>query len=409
MSPVARPAAGISFLVGCSALKTSPPQSERPEIAFTSACNRLWDGKQACGQGDSGGCWWVKMCSKSCDNLRVACTPVPEDCFKSLQGGSAPTMCLRDGEDLMSESFRQTGSFPDCFSLAAWWETLPDRSSDPANRGLAGVYEPSARQQNEGLELGAQRKADGSRGVFVDIGANIGACLMSMLARPDVGSTVAFEPSPANLFYLTSSAAILPQERRDRLFVYTEALGDGPGTHYMYTQKNNAGNSVLDTAEGTQELWGDSGGSLGRDSDPAFTVNTTTLDEIFMRPGTKPPYIHLLKIDAQGYEPKILKGAVKLFESGAINAVKLELDSKALKAQGSSPAEYLNMYIDMRYEFYSLGGARADAKPYTDRELRGLACKRTHSGEFYADVIALRKLPGEPMTQVHVDCSLHHR
>ena len=44
----------------------------------------------------------------------------------------------------------------------------------------------------------------GALGVYLDIGANIGACIMTMLLASDA-FIVAFEPNPANLFRLTST------------------------------------------------------------------------------------------------------------------------------------------------------------------------------------------------------------
>eukprot|EP00971_Amphidinium_carterae_P312235 6206097-Amphidinium_carterae.1 len=44
----------------------------------------------------------------------------------------------------------------------------------------------------------------------MDIGANIGGCLLQMLARPDVNAALGFEPSASNLFYLTSSLMLNP-------------------------------------------------------------------------------------------------------------------------------------------------------------------------------------------------------
>jgi len=64
------------------------------------------------------------------------------------------------------------------------------------------------------------------------------------------------------------------------------------------------------------------------------------------------PYIHLMKMDAQGFEVNILHGASKLFASGAVNAVKFELATAWLVKQGTSSAEYLNTYMRYGFQIY---------------------------------------------------------
>ena len=51
---------------------------------------------------------------------------------------------------------------------------------------------------------------------------------------------------------------------------------------------------------------------------------TRTLDVAYMSSG-KPPCVHLMKIDVQGYEGQILKGFSKLRSSRSTNAGKFEV------------------------------------------------------------------------------------
>jgi len=168
----------------------------------------------------------------------------------------------------------------------------------------------------------------------MDVGANIGACLLPMMAQPDVHSALAFEPNPANLFYLSNTLLSNPQIK-GKVELYPFALGDEDKTSPIYTEQGNAGNTVVGQATQT------SPSAVGK-------VDIKTFDEVLMQ-GDTPPYIHLMKMDAQGYEVKILQGASKLFSSGAVNAVKFELATDWLMKQGTSAAEYMNTY--MRYGF----------------------------------------------------------
>jgi len=50
-------------------------------------------------------------------------------------------------------------------------------------------------------------------GEYIEIGANIGACMMEMLTKTNAKITV-FEPNPVNLFCLTSTKERLPKKMR---------------------------------------------------------------------------------------------------------------------------------------------------------------------------------------------------
>merc|ERR1719316_1225865 len=98
-------------------------------------------------------------------------------------------MCLRNYSDVVSDQVKANGTWEDCPLLAALWASLPDRSR----------------------QFGAAAR----RGkLYVDIGANIGACLLPMMARPDMKDALAFEPSPRNLFYLTNSILANPEIKK---------------------------------------------------------------------------------------------------------------------------------------------------------------------------------------------------
>merc|ERR1719261_1004796 len=86
----------------------------------------------------------------------------------------------------------------------------------------------------------------------------------------------------------------------------------------------NAGNTVLDEAIGTAIT-----------DAQKVKAQTITLDEVFTH-GKQHPYIHLMKVDAQGFEVHILKGGRSLLASGAINAIKFELAPAFLLGQGRS-------------------------------------------------------------------------
>ena len=285
-------------------------------------CGKLWTGASVSGQDGGHKCH----------------TSLMED--RALGGGKAPSMCLREYADAVSDAVRSAGSWPDCPSLSELWTTLPNNA--------ARVGSPSCN-----ICPGSSRPPSSSK-LFVEVGANIGACTAQMLARPDVDMVVAWEPNPANLFYLTTT--VLNNGYNSKIALFTSGLGDAPGTHAIYAEAGNAGNTVVDSP-------------IHASRKPVGQIEIMTLDEAFMA-GGEPPYIHLMKIDAQGFETKILRGGQKLLKSGAVNAVKFELAEDWLVGHGSSGAELFSVFGSNSFDIHAGG----DQPALTREELRQIAC-----------------------------------
>jgi FkbM family methyltransferase len=140
---------------------------------------------------------------------------------------------------------------------------------------------------------------------FLDIGANIGSCTLLMAAHNI--PTVAFEPNPDNIYYLQQSVKSNPQFV-DIITVVECGVGDVQSTLPIYVQPGNAGNSVIGKAVYTSET-------------PSYEVIVDTLDNMLSHLTSIP----LIKIDAQGYEMKIVQGALNLIQRGKVSAYKLPL------------------------------------------------------------------------------------
>jgi FkbM family methyltransferase len=85
--------------------------------------------------------------------------------------------------------------------------------------------------------------------VYMDIGANIGACVMQVLFTTNA-TILAFEPNPRNLFRLTSTLINLPEELKNRVTLFPVALGDEPSTTSIVTSPVNAGNTQVRRSAG---------------------------------------------------------------------------------------------------------------------------------------------------------------
>ena len=212
----------------------------------------------------------------------------PRSCVKELH-----EMCLVPNEHI-SDTIGKLGHFPDCEWLVKAWRS----HDDPEMRG--------ARQPD----------------TFVDAGANIGACSLEMLLRTDA-RVVAFEPSPVNRFYLTRSlrmAAIRDPSISRRIVVVPFALG----AHYQQSQLHlsGGGSAVMPSIAG--------GGTTWNATNDTAAIEMRSLDDT-LAPDLR---IRLLKLDVQGYECEVLKGASRLLRSHRVLALTAEIDRALLGAQG---------------------------------------------------------------------------
>ena len=151
--------------------------------------------------------------------------------------------------------------------------------------------------------------------------------------------TVAFEPQPSNLYYLTNSLLALKEDERRLVTLHPTGLGSTRGSHVMFAQAGNEGNSVLDA------VVPDNDAQALEMGNHKYNVHVDTLDEVLWprerrESGHLPPNVPLLKLDVQGFEEKVLRGATHLLAARAIGAIKTELAGKWLRAQGTTPRRF---------------------------------------------------------------------
>jgi len=216
-------------------------------------------------------------------------------------------LCIRRESDMISNEIARTGRWSDCDGAVEAWR----RTMHP--------------------------------GLIVDIGANIGACALALL-HASGGPVAAFEPLPANLFYLTHS--IMASSLWRNITVYPVACGATPGLHALYTEPGNAGNSVIDATTG-----------IGNPSAAGTTIRVVACDDVLWPDrSVAAPRIAFLKLDAQGYEMEVLRGMRHLFEARAIRSLKAEFARDWLLDHGTTPAQYCGALRNYSFRlFYDVG------------------------------------------------------
>jgi FkbM family methyltransferase len=152
------------------------------------------------------------------------------------------------------------------------------------------------------------------RTVF-DVGANEGQTIRRFSQAFPEADIYSFEPDPATFRRLAAAAAGLPRVR-----AFNAALGREPGEAQLFRFGFDETNSLLPTAAGAESFVADAG--LLRESG-TVAVKVTTVDSVCEESGIS--RIDLLKIDTQGYEVEVLRGARRILSSGAVALVYAEV------------------------------------------------------------------------------------
>jgi FkbM family methyltransferase len=149
--------------------------------------------------------------------------------------------------------------------------------------------------------LGASRQGPT---VLLDVGANVGDWSAEALRLAPDSTTVeilAIEPSPATCAMLTARFG----DRRN-VAVHECALSAASGHAAFYSSSDGAGTNSLSPLSGpTTE-----------------TVRVMTMDELLLH--SAPGAVAMAKIDAEGADALILRGAERALTSGAIEVIQFE-------------------------------------------------------------------------------------
>jgi FkbM family methyltransferase len=155
---------------------------------------------------------------------------------------------------------------------------------------------------------------------------------MSKACGP-AGRVLALEPDPGNLRLCRRNLEINGRHNVELLPV---AASDRPGTMRLFLNEDNRGDHrVYDPGDGRQTL----------------DVSAVPLAEVLGDRGLWPT---LVKIDVQGWEPKVLAGALPVLRGQRPLVLISEFWTEGLVAAGSSAKEYLSMIDDLQLDLYEI-------------------------------------------------------
>jgi FkbM family methyltransferase len=163
--------------------------------------------------------------------------------------------------------------------------------------------------------------------VIFDVGAHTGA--ISKTYRELFPNAVihAFEPTPSGADRLRTTFA------SDHLFhVHEVALSDSVGEQEFHINESGSANSLLSTDSAVPTQW-----SSQQKATRKIAVRTATIDALCAANGIS--RIDALKIDVQGSENKVLRGAQRMLNSHAIKSVYVEMIVAPSYVGQSQPGE----------------------------------------------------------------------
>ncbi len=159
---------------------------------------------------------------------------------------------------------------------------------------------------------------------FADVGAHIGIySLTALRVLAGNGRVHAFEPSPRTFQILKDNIQVNGFLESGSVFLHPIAIAGEEGTAELTVYAANSGHNTLFGA--------DTGGER-------MAVRTRTLDAVLGAEAR----LDLVKIDAEGAEPGILRGMAKLFDRHPGVRVFFEFAPEHLRRAGVDPLQWVN-------------------------------------------------------------------
>lgn len=197
-------------------------------------------------------------------------------------------------------------------------------------------YHSIAHQRPNEAEFRLLQALLGRGGVFIDVGANVGAVCICAASTGLVSRVVAFEPSHR---YCSAWHKNMDVNRITGATLIQAAVADVTGEASFRADPALPLHGRLDV------------GALYATS-RTMRVSTVTLDDACEMLGID--QIALLKIDVEGAEPKVIRGARKLLSGGRINAIVLEFIVEHMEDMDDDPQAMIDDLILAGFQLHEI-------------------------------------------------------
>jgi len=202
--------------------------------------------------------------------------------------------------------------------------------------------------------------------LFVDVGANFGFWALPAARRGC--RVIAVEPVPGTRALLAANAAA--NELAARVEIVAQALSDSDELLTIAVPGGESGQASAHPDRGVDAA--------------TFSVPATTLDALL---GDRS--VRFLKIDVEGHEPAVLRGAGRALAGGQIEYVLIELAGAVMSRSGGSAAALIDVLEGHGYDFVRF--VRANEGLCPRRSYGRLTLEQLRGGAYAGDALWERR------------------
>lgn len=178
--------------------------------------------------------------------------------------------------------------------------------------------------------------------VFIDVGANVGIFTLVAARRVgDAGVVHSFEPVPANFSRLSENVAL---NGFTNVQLNEAAAGAEPGELLFGLETEMA-----DESGAAMSGFYTAGASLRQVAAPVVRLDD------YLAAQNDDRRVRLIKIDVEGYEPKVLEGLRQSLANKRVDIVMLEVSVYALAHQGARVIDIVRPLQDAGYRLFRIG------------------------------------------------------
>lgn len=256
-----------------------------------------------------------------------------------------------------------------------WWVPVP-RPDD-------SVYaEHALRQLDFPYRAIAQTRELAIGGVMLDVGANIGRMSIPRVMLGDAIVAYCAEPDPVNYACLVRN--ISDNGLRGLVLPDRVAVGMATGIAQLQRRRFAGGHRVIEA------------GALAEAGPPAEAATTAvqvvSLDDWVARLGVHPDQVSLVKVDVQGAELRVLRGASHVLAHRHI-PWQIEIDPRLLQIGGSSVADLIGLLQSSFTDFVHLDRHATGPRVRPMADLADLFARPDPAGENHTDILACNLAP----------------
>ena len=214
-----------------------------------------------------------------------------------------------------------------------------DLSVTPA-LALRGEFEPEAERFVASIIQGGDW--------MIDVGANCGLFTLIAAARcGPFGRVIAIEPDSGLCAYIRKS--LLANWLHDRVRILDVAASDVEDVVEMISLGERRGDTRIAPSASDAPMFARS--CLTAVTSVSFSANTRRLDDIV--PVDMP--IKLLKVDAEGHEVEVLRGAMRLFRTRSIENMMIEVSKEYQGRKFRAFLEEIKLIVELGYNPHCIG------------------------------------------------------